>query len=131
MSEPFRVGIRAFNLRDSNVGGFAMFNRIRYEAQVCGAYDMPTLFGGAPLTKWIRQRKPIFTASDLNCVGLDGSSAEECLWASFTNTPASDRRQWAIGHHTKGWDTLIHTNTHAHPIGEFLYQVGHKEGWCS
>uniref|UniRef100_A0A915ENG3 MAM domain-containing protein n=1 Tax=Ditylenchus dipsaci TaxID=166011 RepID=A0A915ENG3_9BILA len=36
--ESFRIGIRAFALRDANVGSFAMLNHIKYEAEVCGAY---------------------------------------------------------------------------------------------
>lgn len=38
MAEPFRLGIRAFSLKDPALGSFVMLNRIRYEAEVCSPY---------------------------------------------------------------------------------------------
>lgn len=38
MAEPFRLGIRAFSLKDPVLGSFVMLNRIRYEAEVCSPY---------------------------------------------------------------------------------------------
>jgi len=34
--QPFRLAIRAFKLHDPAVGSFAMFTRLRYEAELCG-----------------------------------------------------------------------------------------------
>ena len=35
MHEPFKIGIRAFQLHDSGVGSLALITDIQYEAQVC------------------------------------------------------------------------------------------------
>ncbi|KAI1724984.1 MAM (Meprin, A5-protein, PTPmu) domain protein [Ditylenchus destructor] len=120
--EPFRIGIRAFSLRDAAVGSFAMINRIRYEADVCGVHDRTSLFDGTAITKWLRQRRPISTASDLNC-GSEGK-AEECLWAaaSPSSTASVDSGQpWSIGRSTRLWDELVRTPNR--PLGQFLFQA--------
>lgn len=35
MTEPFRIGIRAFNLKDPSVGSFAMISNINYIGDIC------------------------------------------------------------------------------------------------
>lgn len=35
ISEPFRIGIRAHNLKDSALGSFGMLTDIEYEAEIC------------------------------------------------------------------------------------------------
>lgn len=38
IAEAFRLGIRAFSLRDTHIGSFVMLNDVRYEATVCKPY---------------------------------------------------------------------------------------------
>lgn len=36
ITEPFRIAIRAFNLKDTVVGSMAMINNITYKGELCG-----------------------------------------------------------------------------------------------
>ncbi|KIH63074.1 hypothetical protein ANCDUO_06632, partial [Ancylostoma duodenale] len=65
VSEPFRLAIRAFNLKDNVVGSMVMLKNLTYRAETCGESPFPSIFGSMPLVP--RPSLPIETISDLDC----------------------------------------------------------------
>ncbi|KAK0400055.1 hypothetical protein QR680_003331 [Steinernema hermaphroditum] len=112
MTEPFQIGIRAFNLRDPSVGGFMMLSNIRYVAEICKHSMMPYLFGGTPLAS-VREMDDPSSATDFSC----SENFEKCKWFNGAKTPASG---WRIGRNLTKWETMI--TSKVKPSGNFLYQ---------
>ncbi|KAI6187107.1 MAM domain-containing protein [Aphelenchoides besseyi] len=122
MSEPFRIGIRIFSLRDPSVGAFGMINDIHYKAELCGVQDSPELFGDVLLDKPL-SRQSINTAAQLNCV----ERIESCLWSTAMSLNQKPRPSmlmntdtWRVGDNIRRWDELVGLPTR--PNGQFLYQ---------
>ncbi|CAD5226991.1 unnamed protein product [Bursaphelenchus xylophilus] len=122
MSEPFRLGIRVFSLRDPSVGSFGMINDIHYKGNLCGEHDKPSLFGGVPLTHPLTKHQ-ITTGSELNCA----ESINSCLWSTAAPTRNNDLASvdenalhWQVGSNIRRWEDIIRLPTR--PEGEFLFQ---------
>uniref|UniRef100_A0A914Z0N4 MAM domain-containing protein n=1 Tax=Panagrolaimus superbus TaxID=310955 RepID=A0A914Z0N4_9BILA len=122
MHEPFKIGIRAFQLHDSSVGSLALLTNIHYEAQVCRENEVPSLFGGIPLSSSEPSQKQIFTASDLNCL----SKVSSCLWSPFypagMDHAISLRSLWQSGNNQRLWNEFVPTSENTHPEKEFIFQ---------
>ncbi|KAL3103347.1 hypothetical protein niasHS_002533 [Heterodera schachtii] len=130
-SEPFRLAIHVFKLLDPAVGSFGMLTKVRYEAELSTFHVKwamkihgPPIFGGMPTARWLRQRRPISSASNLNCGREDGQNEnfEECLWADFAKTPGTNTAHWAIGEHTQHWEQIMRTTPSSRPKGQFYFQ---------
>uniref|UniRef100_A0A183C0L3 MAM domain-containing protein n=1 Tax=Globodera pallida TaxID=36090 RepID=A0A183C0L3_GLOPA len=84
----------------------------------------PPIFGGLPTARWLRQRRPIASASNLNCGREDARDEhfEECLWADFAKTPGTNTAHWAIGEHTQHWEQIMRSTPSSRPKGQFYFQ---------
>ncbi|CAK5083429.1 unnamed protein product [Meloidogyne enterolobii] len=112
--QPFRLALRGFKLNDQTIGSFVLLTKIKYEANLCGFY-----------VKWVHQRKPIMTTSDLNCGNEEGNEElfQECLWFDFSKTASSSvshTAHWSIGEKTYLWEQIVRTPSK--PSGQFYFQ---------
>ncbi|TMS38607.1 hypothetical protein L596_005297 [Steinernema carpocapsae] len=112
MTEPFQIGIRAFNIRDSSVGGFVMISNIRYVAEICRHSMMTYLFGGKTLASVHEIESPT-SATEFSC----SENFEKCRWFNGAQAVVSP---WRIGRNLTKWETMI--TSKVRPSGNFLYQ---------
>ncbi|VDN01999.1 unnamed protein product, partial [Thelazia callipaeda] len=116
-AEPFRIGIRAYGLKDSALGSFGMITDIKYKAEICLEPKFSTLFGARavppPLAKSIIRK-----ASELSCIDYDS----KCRWSNSISSPT----EWKIGQIRERWMHLF--GTESKPSGTFFYQYWLKPG---
>uniref|UniRef100_A0A1I8BXS0 MAM domain-containing protein n=1 Tax=Meloidogyne hapla TaxID=6305 RepID=A0A1I8BXS0_MELHA len=119
--QPFRLAIRGFKLNDQTIGSFVLLTKIKYEANLY----KPPIFDSIQTSRWVHQRKPIITTSDLNCGNEEGNNElfQECLWFDFSKTASSsvsNTAHWSIGEKTYLWEQLVRTPSK--PSGQFYFQ---------
>ncbi|KAE9550981.1 hypothetical protein FO519_005796 [Halicephalobus sp. NKZ332] len=122
MHEPFKIGIRSYQLHDSSVGSFAMLGDIRYAAQICREHEVPSLFGGIPVSSSEPSSKIIETASQLNCKSNVGACNWKPTYPGDTTNVATLRSLWQTGINQRFWDEFVQTTDDSHPEGDFLFQ---------
>uniref|UniRef100_A0A7E4V2Q2 MAM domain-containing protein n=1 Tax=Panagrellus redivivus TaxID=6233 RepID=A0A7E4V2Q2_PANRE len=121
MHEPFKIGIRAHQLHDASVGSFAMITGIRYDAQICRENEIPSLFGGFPLSSGEPSIKEIETAKDLHCK----ENIAACAWTPSygTDDAVTLRSLWQSGSNLRYWDEFVPSSSgDNHPEGNFIFQ---------
>ncbi|KAL6740668.1 hypothetical protein Aduo_014005 [Ancylostoma duodenale] len=113
VSEPFRLAIRAFNLKDNVVGSMVMLKNLTYRAETCGESPFPSIFGSMTLVP--RPSLPIETISDLDC----DRPRSKCRWSNAESTVS----EWRIGRNVDKWKELMGTSglEKTHPTSAFLF----------
>ncbi|CAK5077623.1 unnamed protein product [Meloidogyne enterolobii] len=119
--QPFRLALRGFKLNDQTIGSFVLLTKIKYEANLY----KPPIFDAIQTSRWVHQRKPIITTSDLNCGNEEGNEElfQECLWFDFSKTASSSvshTAHWSIGEKTYLWEQIVRTPSK--PSGQFYFQ---------
>ncbi|VDK41736.1 unnamed protein product [Anisakis simplex] len=114
MSEPFRLGIRAFHLQDKSTGSFVMISNIHYVANgICHETTLSNIFGGRALPWNTVQHAIAQRASDFNCIDF----TRACRWSTSIGTNS----EWKVSNNLKKWSEFMHTKTH-YPNGTYFYQ---------
>ncbi|CEF60028.1 Concanavalin A-like lectin/glucanases superfamily domain-containing protein [Strongyloides ratti] len=115
INEPFKLGIRAFNLKDPGIGSFALISDITYVGdEICHSNPLKNIFGDdiLKIKDYNSKFREIKTSSDLNANGLFNKSE---WWNKFDSST-----NWMIGKNTKLWKDFMLSNDK--PKGTFLYQ---------
>uniref|UniRef100_A0A0N5A740 MAM domain-containing protein n=1 Tax=Parastrongyloides trichosuri TaxID=131310 RepID=A0A0N5A740_PARTI len=115
INEPFKIGIRAFNLKDPGVGSFVLISNITFVAdELCHTNPLKNIFGDVSLK--VKEQhdklKEIQSAADLNANGLFDRSE----WWNRFEGPSN----WIIGRSNKKWKSFMLSDDK--PKGTFLYQ---------
>ncbi|PIO65118.1 hypothetical protein TELCIR_13227 [Teladorsagia circumcincta] len=113
VNEPFRLAIRAFNLKDNVVGSMVIIKNITYSAMICGESPFPSIFGSKPLLP--KSPKPIEKLSDLDC----DHPQKKCRWSNAVSTVS----EWRIGRNIERWHELMELSAldKSHPTSSFLF----------
>ncbi|VDL78396.1 unnamed protein product [Nippostrongylus brasiliensis] len=113
VNEPFRIAIRAFNLKDNVVGSMVLIKNITYRAETCGESPFPTIFGSKPLLPITTV--PIQKVSDLNC----DRPLSKCRWSNAETTVS----EWKIGRNVDRWHELMEVSNldKSYPNSSFLF----------
>uniref|UniRef100_A0A7I4YID2 MAM domain-containing protein n=1 Tax=Haemonchus contortus TaxID=6289 RepID=A0A7I4YID2_HAECO len=113
VNEPFRLAIRAFNLKDNVVGSMVILKNITYDAIVCSESPFPLIFGSKPLLP--KSSKPIEKLSDLDC----DHPQKRCRWSNAESTAS----EWRIGRNVERWHELMEVSAQdkSHPTSSFLF----------
>uniref|UniRef100_A0A0N5BD11 MAM domain-containing protein n=1 Tax=Strongyloides papillosus TaxID=174720 RepID=A0A0N5BD11_STREA len=115
INEPFKLGIRAFNLKDPGIGSFVLITDITYVSdEICHTNPLKNIFGDVSLKVKNHYEKlnEIKVSSDLNANGLFNRSE---WWNKFDTSS-----NWMVGKNTKLWKEFMLSNDK--PKGTFLYQ---------
>uniref|UniRef100_A0A158P660 MAM domain-containing protein n=1 Tax=Angiostrongylus cantonensis TaxID=6313 RepID=A0A158P660_ANGCA len=109
---PFRLAIRAFNLKDNVVGSMVMLKNITYRAETCGESPFPSIFGSIPL---IPQSSTLIKSfSELDC----DRPQSKCRWSNAESTVS----EWRIGRNVDGWSEFMEVRFQpSHPTSTFLF----------
>lgn len=113
VNEPFRLAIRAFNLKDNVVGSMVMLKNISYSAETCGESPFPSIFGSKPLLP--KTSVPITKVSDLDC----DRPRSKCRWSNAESTVS----EWRIGRNVERWHELMEVSAldKSYPKSSFLF----------
>ncbi|CAD6190722.1 unnamed protein product [Caenorhabditis auriculariae] len=113
IKEPFRIGIRAFNLKDNVVGSMALINHIRYHGKICQESPFPSFFASLHLPPY--EEMSVRTMSDLSCE----RPLRNCRWSNKGRHGAT---QWRVGRNVDRWAEMFEVNaTKSHPTSSFLF----------
>ncbi|VDM57312.1 unnamed protein product [Angiostrongylus costaricensis] len=109
---PFRLAIRAFNLKDNVVGSMVMLKNITYRAETCAESPFPSIFGSIPL---IPQSSTLIKSfSELDC----DRPRSKCRWSNAESTVS----EWRIGRNVDGWSEFMEVGLlPSHPTSTFLF----------
>ncbi|GMT22556.1 hypothetical protein PFISCL1PPCAC_13853 [Pristionchus fissidentatus] len=114
ISEPFRIAIRAFSLKDNVVGSMALLNNISYNALICERSPLSSLFASSSLKREL-QPTTVYSLSDMNC--LEASSS--CRWG---NARAPANTTWRLGKDVERWNEAMLVNYRSsRPSGAFFF----------
>ncbi|CAI4228090.1 unnamed protein product [Auanema sp. JU1783] len=114
IDEPYRIAIRAFNLKDNVVGSMALLSNISYSATVCGESPFPSVFSSSPLNPVVS--KDINQLSDLNCE----RPLSNCMWEN--SYPSLS--EWKVGRSLDKWQKMMDSSKdELKPNSSFLFLV--------
>uniref|UniRef100_A0A0N5AIB5 MAM domain-containing protein n=1 Tax=Syphacia muris TaxID=451379 RepID=A0A0N5AIB5_9BILA len=111
INEPFKIGIRALNLKDPSMGSFVMITNIVYRADICIESAKWSEFGGRPVPPPLK-REPAQHASQYSCEDFDIM----CRWSNSLSSPS----EWRIGRNLVKWRDYF--SLESAPINSFFYQ---------
>ncbi|KAL3983012.1 hypothetical protein ACH3XW_49460 [Acanthocheilonema viteae] len=111
IAEPFRIGIRVYELKSSALGSFGMITDIQYKAEICLEPKLSTVFGARTIPLSSITSYPI-SASELSCVDYNST----CRWSNSLSSSA----EWKIGWNLRRWNEIFETTSK--PTGSFFYQ---------
>ncbi|ULT96302.1 hypothetical protein L3Y34_004720 [Caenorhabditis briggsae] len=113
IKEPFRIGIRAFDLKDNTVGSLAIIDHIRYHGKICQQSPFPSSFSSLRIPPY--DNSPLVRMSDLSCE----RPLRSCRWG---NAAKSQLSEWRVGRSIDRWvDMFEITANQSHPNSSFLF----------
>ncbi|CAB3406681.1 unnamed protein product [Caenorhabditis bovis] len=114
IKEPFRIGIRAFDLKDNTVGSLLMIDHIRFFGNICQQSPFPSYFSSLRIPPY-EEETPIATLSELNCE----RPLRSCKWS---NEGKSRQTEWRVGRTIDRWKENFQTTANqSHPNSSFLF----------